>query len=1052
MEEMPCQTESNCPIPGGFSPWTVFGQCSALCGIGERVRTRNCDNPIPQHGGPPCKGMLIQAEACDSGINCPIDGGWSLWGEFTMCDVPCGAGIKRRERLCHSPAPQFGGAMCKGPSFEEAACETGIKCAIDGNWGPWSDYSQCTALCGSGTKRKTRVCDNPLPMHGGKDCVGPSFHEMECKAGVPCAIDGGWGMWSAWPLCLVTCGSEIITRSRKCNTPAPQYGGAMCVGLDMDEKVCDTKVSCPVHGHWSEWSLWSVCSEPCGMGKKTRHRMCNNPSPQHGGASCDGELLQEKICDTNIPCPIHGGWSIWTVVESCNVKCGTGSGKRIRECNNPLPQFGGHDCIGPNIELFECDTGKACPIHGGWSLWGVWTKCTIGCGVGKVIRKRACVEPMPQFGGFPCDGPDIEERPCDSGILCPVDGHWSLWAAWTICPISCGEGVSMRKRHCDSPAPLHGGLPCDGQAEEQKPCGPGLPCPIDGGWSPWGVPSACSVSCGTGFMIQTRLCDSPPPQFGGLLCKGIDTQKVVCDTNVFCPIHGIWGPWSEYSLCSGSCGIGSMTRTRLCDSPAPKYGGEECVGDLIDKQPCEVGIPCPIHGEWSPWSTFTPCSKTCGVGIQRRMRRCNKPPPAFGGLDCPGFADEDRTCNTGIHCVIDGGWSYWSNWGKCSAVCGVGFQQRKRFCDNPRPMYGGGDCFGTPMEDRKCDTGSFCPIDGGWGKWSEYSICSVTCGAGFKTRVRLCDSPTPKYGGQECIGPLKEEIPCDMGINCPVHGHWTSWQPWGPCSVVCGSGTAERFRECSNPPPLYGGHDCTGDAFEKMICDTGIHCPIPGGWGPWSDFIPCSATCGIGTTQRTRLCDSPLPMYGGEPCIGIDIDKGECDMKIPCPIHGGFSLWTKWSLCSAKCGKGIRTRNRLCNNPEPMFGGADCLGVLIQEEVCMADVHCPIDGFWSPWSPWSECSAPCGKGQMERGRFCNSPAPMYDGKPCIGKKIEISPCITGKPCPVDGGWSLWTVWTKCSVPCGDGKWINESQTQNKAQRLAARGHVSASSGSLRFFF
>ena len=47
-------------------------------------------------------------------------------------------------------------------------------------------------------------------------------------------------------------------------------------------------------------------------------------------------------------------------------------------------------------------------------------------------------------------------------ISISVDGDWSPWSFWSKCDADCGTGKMQRKRRCDSPAPIHGGLICSG--------------------------------------------------------------------------------------------------------------------------------------------------------------------------------------------------------------------------------------------------------------------------------------------------------------------------------------------------------------------------------------------------------------------------------------------------------------------------------------------------------------------------------------------------------------------------------------------------------------
>lgn len=59
-------------------------------------------------------------------------------------------------------------------------------------------------------------------------------------------------------------------------------------------------------------------------------------------------------------------------------------------------------------------------------------------------------------------------------------------------------------------------------------------------------------------------------------------------------------------------------------------------------------------------------------------------------------------------------------------------------------------------------------IDGGYSEWSVWSLCSTTCGAGVKVRSRVCNSPVPTRGAEDCnrLGSPYETYECNEG-ECP---------------------------------------------------------------------------------------------------------------------------------------------------------------------------------------------------------------------------------------------------------------------------------------------
>ncbi|NWR73559.1 THSD1 protein, partial [Centropus unirufus] len=66
---------------------------------------------------------------------------------------------------------------------------------------------------------------------------------------------------------------------------------------------------------------------------------------------------------------------------------------------------------------------------------------------------------------------------------------------------------------------------------------------------------------------------------------------------------------------------------------------------------------------------------------------------------------------------------------------------------------------------------------------------------------------------------------------------WSPWQPWSPCSVTCGDGIRERFREClTSSAPKPG---CTGSPRETSLCSLeeclSIKTPTPPSVQPGED-------------------------------------------------------------------------------------------------------------------------------------------------------------------------------------------------------------------------
>ncbi|XP_069105026.1 SCO-spondin-like isoform X1 [Argopecten irradians] len=671
---------------------------------------------------------------------------------------------------------------------------------IDGAWASWESWATCSVSCKSasggatsGTTTRTRPCSNPAPKYDGKQCPGSGSESKSCTPSNYCPIHGGYSSWGRWGGCSVTCASGTQTRTRSCNSPTPQYGGNSCSGSSSDTKSC-TMSACPIDGNWANWGSWTSCTRTCGGGTKSRSRSCSNPARAHGGRDCAGSGSDSTACNTQ-SCAVHGQWASWGGYGGCSRTCGGGEKVRTRTCTNPAPAHGGNDCPNSNRDSASCNT-NACPIDGSWSSWGSYGTCSVTCGGGTMSRSRSCTNPRPQYGGASCGSADTSSATCNTHN-CPIDGSWASWGSYGSCSVTCGGGTMSRSRSCTNPRPQYGGASCGSADTSSTTCNTHN-CPIDGSWSSWGNYGSCPVSCGGGVKYRSRSCTNPRPQYGGASCGSADTSSTTCNTH-HCPIDGSWTSWGNYGTCSVTCGGGVKYRTRSCTNPRPQYGGASCGSADTSSTTCNTHH-CPIDGEWSSWGSYGTCSVTCGGGVQYRTRTCTNPRPQYGGASCGSADTSSRDCNT-HHCPIDGEWATWSSWGTCTVTCGGGISTRTRTCTNPPPQYGGANCPSVNSETKDCNT-QVCIIDGAWGAWNSWSMCTVTCGGGKRSRSRVCDDPMPANGGLPCSGDSSVLGDCNVR-SCPVAAAGVYQQLCPNGWFTCESGSmkciAKQFQcDCSN--------------------------------------------------------------------------------------------------------------------------------------------------------------------------------------------------------------------------------------------------------------
>uniref|UniRef100_A0A0K0E698 Netrin receptor UNC5 n=2 Tax=Strongyloides stercoralis TaxID=6248 RepID=A0A0K0E698_STRER len=153
-----------------------------------------------------------------------------------------------------------------------------------------------------------------------------------------------------------------------------------------------------------------------------------------------------------------------------------------------------------------------------------------------------------------------------------------------------------------------------------------------------------------------------------------------------------------------------------------------------------------------------------------------------------------------------------------------------------------------------------------------------------------------------------------------------------------------------------GNYTCEAkNIANKRISEPGeLTVFVNGGWSPWSEWSgSCYVNCNLllenvrkfngdeqilqrlmPSQRRTRLCNNPPPLNGGDPCNGEEEQFNECPNTCE-EYFGQWTEWTSWSICNENCQK---TRNRKCkDNTDKYLSSSDvvCLGPSQEHSFCL---------------------------------------------------------------------------------------------------------------------
>ncbi|XP_025029404.1 A disintegrin and metalloproteinase with thrombospondin motifs 14 isoform X2 [Python bivittatus] len=516
-------------------------------------------------------------------------------------------------------------------------------------------------------------------------------------------------------------------------------------------------------------------------------------------------------------------------------------------------------------------------------------------------------------------------------------------------------------------------------------------------------------------------------------------------------------PGVDYSMdeqCRFDFGVGYKTCTAFrtfdpckqlwCSHPDNPYFCKTKKGPPLDGTECALGQWCfkghciwktseqpySQDGSWSSWSKFGSCSRTCGGGVRSRSRNCNKPPPAYGGRQCPGAMYEYQVCNTeecqgsyedfrAQQCSKRNSYYTHENskhtWlpyehpedaQKCELICqseetGDVVFMNQVVHDGTRCTYRDpysicvrGECvhvgcdkeIGSLKEDDKCG------VCGG-----DNSHCRTVKG----TLVRI-----PK----QSVGALKMfEIP--VGAR---HVQIEEMEPASHTIAVKNQASGDfiinpSVKSVKSQTFLKVGLEweyATENGKESLKTSGPLHEAIN------VLVIPQDDNSKSSLMYRYIIHEDLLPVIGNNNVLLEEMDIYQWALK-------------GWSQCSKACGGGIQYTKYGCRrkNDNRMVHRNFCVNgkkaKSIRRRCNVQECSQPIWGV----EQWGACSKSCGKlGVQIRVVQClqqlqNGTNRTVHSKYCVGEKPDSRRPCSRTPCPAQ--WRTGA-WSQCSVSCGEG--------------------------------